>query len=192
MKLKYYMRGLGIGIILTTLILTIANPKETLTDAEIRERAKALGMEDVKEKEEQALGEILGNNKLSVTPAVSPTLEPTPELTSTPEPTTTPEPTPSPEPTPEPTLTPTPTVEIPKDNNRDGENNGELITFKVEPGMSSGKVAVMLVEIGLIKDADDFNQYIVKQGKASVIRVGTYTLPKGASYEDIVTKITSR
>ena len=46
MKLKYYLRGLGIGIIVTTLILMIAGTgqKEELTDAQIIERAKELGM----------------------------------------------------------------------------------------------------------------------------------------------------
>lgn len=45
MKLKYYLRGLGIGILITALIMGISlGGKETLTDAEIRERATQLGM----------------------------------------------------------------------------------------------------------------------------------------------------
>lgn len=46
MKLKYYLRGLGIGMIAATLILMIAfsNQKTELSDAEIIERAEALGM----------------------------------------------------------------------------------------------------------------------------------------------------
>jgi hypothetical protein len=188
MKLKYYMRGLGIGIVLTTLILTIANPKERLTDTEIKDRAKALGMVEETEEEDKTLSELLDNSKPTLKPSVAPTEAPEP--TSLPEPTLTPIPTP--EPTPEPTSEPTPTlaVEIPENENRDGENVGELVTFTVEQGMSSGKVADMLVEKGLIKDSKDFNQFIVGEGKASVIRIGTYTLPKGASYEEIVTKIT--
>jgi hypothetical protein len=188
MKLKYYMRGLGIGIVLTTLILTIANPKERLTDTEIKDRAKALGMVEETEEEDKTLSELLDNSKPTLKPSVAPTEAPEP--TSLPEPTLTPIPTP--EPTPEPTSEPTPTlaVEIPENENRDGENVGELVTFTVEQGMSSGKVADMLVEKGLIKDSKDFNQFIIGEGKASVIRIGTYTLPKGASYEEIVTKIT--
>jgi hypothetical protein len=182
MKLKYYMRGLGIGIVLTTLILIIANPKDKLTDTEIMERAKALGMVEAKDLEDKALSEVLESIKPSVTPSVAPTVAPTPEPSKAPEPTKAPTPTPK----------PTPVVELPKDDNRDGENKGELVNFSVEPGMSSGKVAAMLVEKGLIKDAEDFNQYIVKVGKASVIRVGTYTLPKGATYEEIATKITTK
>lgn len=45
MNLKYYLRGLGIGVIVTALIMGIATGgKEKLSNAEIRERAKALGM----------------------------------------------------------------------------------------------------------------------------------------------------
>ena len=47
MGLKYYLRGLGVGIVVTALIMGIAagvNSKEKLSDSEIRERAKELGM----------------------------------------------------------------------------------------------------------------------------------------------------
>lgn len=45
MKLKYYMRGLGIGILMTALIMGLSlNGKRELSDEEIKERAAALGM----------------------------------------------------------------------------------------------------------------------------------------------------
>ena len=46
MKLKYYLRGLGIGILVTAVIMgvTQGSRKETLSDREIRERAAALGV----------------------------------------------------------------------------------------------------------------------------------------------------
>lgn len=45
MNLKYYLRGLGLGIMVTALILAIAgNRKNSMTDAQIKERAKELGM----------------------------------------------------------------------------------------------------------------------------------------------------
>ncbi len=47
MRFKYYLRGAGIGVILTTLIFTIAFAvyKPTLSDDEIMKKAEALGME---------------------------------------------------------------------------------------------------------------------------------------------------
>ena len=47
MKLKYYLRGIGIGIIMTTIILMIAfsiHKQQLLTDDEILKRAGELGM----------------------------------------------------------------------------------------------------------------------------------------------------
>lgn len=46
MNLKHYMRGLGIGMVVTSLLLTIASggKKDNLTDAEIISRAERLGM----------------------------------------------------------------------------------------------------------------------------------------------------
>ncbi len=48
MKLKYYMRGLGIGVAVTSIILIILSGREsggkTLTNEEVIARAEALGM----------------------------------------------------------------------------------------------------------------------------------------------------
>ncbi len=48
MKLKYYLRGMGIGIILTAIVMGFAlgGRKATISDAEVIERAKTLGMVD--------------------------------------------------------------------------------------------------------------------------------------------------
>ena len=44
MKLKYYLRGLGIGIVVTAIIMSITNKPEEMTDAEVKMRALELGM----------------------------------------------------------------------------------------------------------------------------------------------------
>lgn len=46
MNLKYYLRGLGIGVIVTAVIMLILSKQNTntLTDEEIKQKAKALGM----------------------------------------------------------------------------------------------------------------------------------------------------
>ena len=64
MNLKYYLRGLGVGIVVTSLILGIGlgSRKETLSNEEIKERARELGMveesitvaEAAEQKEEEA------------------------------------------------------------------------------------------------------------------------------------------
>ncbi len=46
MKLKYYLRGLGLGILVTSVILSISfyTHKNTISDEEIIKRAKKIGM----------------------------------------------------------------------------------------------------------------------------------------------------
>lgn len=44
MKLKYYLRGLGIGIVVTAFIMSSVKETEKLTDAQIKLRALELGM----------------------------------------------------------------------------------------------------------------------------------------------------
>lgn len=80
MKLKYYLRGLGIGILVTAVIMgvTQGSRKETLSDREIRERAAALGMVEP------------GNSLADLEAAETPAATETPEATETPAATETP------------------------------------------------------------------------------------------------------
>ncbi len=44
MKLRYYLRGLGLGMLVCALVLGLANSKHKMTDAQIKSRARELGM----------------------------------------------------------------------------------------------------------------------------------------------------
>lgn len=45
MELKFYLRGLGLGIIITAVIMGVAlSKRQTMTDEQVRERARELGM----------------------------------------------------------------------------------------------------------------------------------------------------
>lgn len=49
MELKYYLRGLGLGIIVTAIIMAVVSPgSQKMTDAEVIRRAKQLGMTEEK------------------------------------------------------------------------------------------------------------------------------------------------
>ncbi|MFT4143799.1 MAG: hypothetical protein QM644_05030 [Mobilitalea sp.] len=182
MKLKYYMRGLGIGILLATLILSISNTKENLTDAEIIARAEKLGMvmedeidNNLKEviKKPSITQEPEATPDISITPAPTPAISVTPALTVTPIVTL------------EPTVTSAPSV-------TEQPEVAKLVTFEIQKGMSSNKVSKLLQEIGLIEDAKDFNEYLIDENKVSVIQVGTYELPENCTYDDIVNAITKK
>ncbi|MBQ8315603.1 MAG: hypothetical protein IJX95_07680 [Lachnospiraceae bacterium] len=103
MKRKYYMRGLGVGILVTAILCAIAFPKkaEPMTDAEVIARAKELGYEkSAGGVTADDINKIKENEKTTGTPGASGTPEGTPSVTEEPE--GTPGPTSSPVPTPEP------------------------------------------------------------------------------------------
>ena len=109
MKRKYYLRGLGLGILITALVFIFIGPKE-LSDEEIIKRAEKLGY--VKE-ESSSLGikELL--NKETPVPTDSPVSGKNSGEEATPIPTPTESPEISPSPIMEPTIILTPT-EVPQ------------------------------------------------------------------------------
>lgn len=212
MKLKYYLRGLGIGIILTTLIITIGGGRNKLSDSEIITRAMELGMV-MKEDPKGNLDEVMETPEDTAenepkqqedtkdtenTPSIDQEQDQvdTEDKEQTPE--TEPTKAPSAEPTEAPAI-PTPSP-VPAENTEDPDNtvpseDGNVqiidkITFMVEKGMSSGKVAAMLQSIGLIESAEEFNNFIIQEGKAGAIMIGKYTVNRNASFEEILNTIT--
>lgn len=219
MKRKYYMRGLGIGVIITAILFTVAFPKNkpAMTDEEIIAKAKELGYvkktegvtpEDIdKIKEQEGIGTTPGGAQDSTTtpgPTTSPVPTPdaptppeepdkpdAPEMptnvptrevlpdTPTPKPTVTPEPTPTLEPTKAPTKKPTATVAPTK-----APATG-VITVKVERGMTATKVARLLEAAGAIDSATEFASYLRENNLADEINIGTFSVPAGATYEEI-------
>ncbi len=115
MNLKYYLRGLGIGIIVTALILgfSVGGKDKTLSNEEIKEKAKALGMteenmvladlvsdDSTGEEEPEGNEEAVSSPSNIAVPASSPadtdepeseSVSPTPEQTGEPEETKLPE-----------------------------------------------------------------------------------------------------
>ncbi len=110
-KKKYYMRGLGFGILISTVILMLVHADDRMTDEKAIKRAKELGYvlaEEVKATPSQTINMEEIKAKLTDTPAPTPvpTKETVPE--NTPEPTMTPIPTPIPSPTQVSSITSTP------------------------------------------------------------------------------------
>ena len=108
--LKYYLRALGIGIIVTALLMGYSQKGQAqMTDEEIRERAAQLGM-----REQQGVLSELATASPEVSPAADPTVSPTYWSTaaSTGSPTSQPAAEPAASPTPRPaaesTASPTP------------------------------------------------------------------------------------
>lgn len=190
MKLKYYLRGLGIGIIVTTIILVIALERkpETLTDAQIKARAAELGMVEgglLKEKDKKTVtegaiepstgeGVTVGQEKTN-SPTVSAT-EPTTEKPSTTKPTTTKAPT-------------TKATQAPVPEERE---DGTYVTIEIGASDWSNHVASKLQAAGLVESAADFDQFLIRNGYESIIASGTHKFKVGSSYSELAKELTNR
>lgn len=172
MKIKYFLRGLGIGIVLTALVLCITYRSGEKNEKSVVEQAKELGMvfPEGTSTPEEILPEVTDE------PVSGEAVEPE-EVTNTPKPTDTPKPTGKPTKTPKPTATPK-------------KEDVKYITFTVREGLLSSSVAREMKEAGVIKDADAFDEFIEENGYGRLIRSGKYKIPVGASYETIAKIIT--
>lgn len=181
MKLRYFLRGLGIGVLVTAMVLMISHQsqgrQQSLTDEQIIEKAEALGMIVPEETESPAADE-------SMEPSPSPQITGTPE----PSPDVTPEPSVSPSPDTSPSATPTPTPKPPKKTPEVEET--VYVSVSIEKGMWSEQVSRALEDAGLVESAGKFNKYLTDNDYASYISVGTYRIEKGATYQEIARIIT--
>ena len=216
MNLKYYLRGLGLGIIVTALILGIHYSrvsKPTMTDAEIKKRAEALGMvesgsltqmaeqsqKDDAIKSAEELLESLEAEELStaddqvetdVDEPVEESLEVEEESAETTE----------------------DIVDIVDDESLQQQDTdvtddtieqdtqpvmqvtdvSSSITLNIASGDSSYTVAKKLVDLGLVDDASDYDTYLCNGGYDRYIKAGTYEIPVDSSNETIAHMITGK
>ncbi len=203
MKLKYYLRGLAVGVILTTVILSIANAdNKPMTDAQVRQRALELGMIESDSLKLTDVGESIGMSEpesaqVSSEPSTESTQvssEPSTESTQT-----------TSEPSTESTQTTSEsesstemssTQEMSSDVKVDsstGENSavveGEAVSFTIKSGDSSYSVSKALAAAGLVEDAVEFDNYLCNYGYSRKIRAGTYEIVPDMTYEEIAKKI---
>lgn len=208
MKFKYFLRGLGTGIVFTSVICLIAfqsSDSKNISDKEVIERAKALGMVEKEESVEEVFGtqsllsekeDVVKNTTEKTTAEKSSTeqidkeknnnnqvkQEKTVENKITEkkvEDKTTEK---------ESTTEESKTTENSNEKEADVKQN-KTVTITIKGGSTSFPVCQKLQELGVIKDATDFDNYLIKHGYANRIRVGTHTLTIGMSYEEIAIAI---
>ena len=187
MKLKYYLRGLGIGILVTAVIMgvTQGSRKETLSDREIRERAAALGMVEP--------GNSLADLEAAETPVATeipeaietPAATKTPEAAETPAATKTPEAAETSAATEALAATETPEVTARPTQRPAEEEEGSSYTFEIQAGDSSYQVAYRLQQAGLVADARDFDNYLCSKEYDRKLKTGSYEIPETATEEEI-------
>ncbi len=176
MKLKYYMRGIGIGVIFATLLLTISfyfgstgiSSKE-MTDEEIIEKATELGMvmpeDDSEEQENQE--EATEESEDANSEAQSTEEEIAEESTEESE------------------VENEPVVES-------SETTVKYIPFTVNSGESSDTVAANLYSAGLVDSASEFNDYMNTLGVDNRIQSGTFYVRSDSTYDDIIVLLVNK
>ena len=232
MKLKYYMRGLGIGIIVTTIILSLGSKKKALSDTEIISQARELGMvmkdeetddnlklvlEKSLEKEDAIIAEdetdgitgqeetedITNQDNTGAWTGTGDEDNEGQEYDLDDEDTDYEENIVQESDLDEENVTDVENIEDTSNTTEDASDQGtagqvtsepdtdidNTITFTIVEGMSSGQVSELLKQKGLIEDVVDFDNYIKENGKSTIIRFGTFVLPRDASYSDILTAI---
>ena len=215
MKLKYYLRGLGIGMAVTALILGISfsgrqgQEAQTLTDEQIRERASELGMVDSSELTLAALqnsaqpqttmepevteeSETMTEPEATAEPetATEPKATAEPEMTTKPEATAEPEMTTKPETTAEPEMTTKP--EATKEPELITAPEQSQTTITIKKGSDSGSVSRVLYEAGLVENVKAFDNYLCNNGYSRSINPGIYEIAPGTSEEEIAKIITGK
>lgn len=184
MKLKYYLRGLGIGILVTTVILSLAGVgRKNMTDEEVVKRAKELGMV-----ESTLLSDLPDQTKTDEVRPTEPEISLQPETSEPEESASTPETPVAPEETP---VAPEETPVSPEDGNPDTPA-GETVTLVIGRGESSTTVSKNLKKAGIVEDAAAFDRFLCNNGYDKKIITGTYEIPYGASEEEIAKIITRK
>lgn len=208
-KMRYQMRGLGIGIVVTALLMGVATKdKLPLTDAEIKAKAYELGMV---ESDSLRLTDIKGGTPNPHAPkgTVPPQETKAPEETGAPEKIAEPKETGAPEGTlletmlpeepefPEKTAAPTikptavPTIEPAAAPTIEPTTApGQAVAIVINRGADSYSVSRQLAEAGLVSDMGEFDRYLCNNGYAGRICVGTFWITPGSSEEQIAKIVT--
>ena len=212
MKLKYYLRGLGIGMIVTALILGISfsnrqdQTSQIMTDDQIRERAAELGMVDSSELTLAALQNSAkqpteGTAEENTQTQEQNNIEAEPETTvpaetqATVEPETTQEPETTAEPEPEKTAEPEKTVgpeTTAEPEVTEAPQRTQTASITIQRGDDSGSASRRLYEAGLVENAKAFDNYLCNNGYSRSINPGTYEIAPGTSEEEIAKIITGK
>lgn len=188
MKLKYYMRGLGIGIAVTALLMGVAfsGHKETMTDEEIRQRALEMGMvddesgvlaKDLKMDEDEAA---LEENDLEEPEEIR---EPQVSDNRVKEETG-----PAQEEEPANAAEEANVAEEPTNP----ETVEEMVIITVNSGDGSRTVSNKLKQAGLIENADTYDSFLCQHGYDKRLASGAHEIPAGASDEEIANILMQR
>lgn len=217
MKLRYYLRGLGIGIVVTALLMgfTKGAAKETLSDDEIIAKAEALGMvqssvlaNDLDRGEQDdatvsyntaqegsdiaALPDSVGADQTGAAAGTADTAgsDKTADIVDSDMITDTADNSTKSTDTTDKVTDATDTGDT--DKTADTTGAAANITVTINSGDGSDTVARRLAELGVITDAGDFDRYLCQNGYDKKLATGNHEIDAGASYQEIAETLIKR
>lgn len=197
MKIRYYLRGLGLGILFTTVFFLIGgSSKQTMSDEAIKERAKELGMientvlADIGNTMDESVEEsIVISETVSTEVNTDIEVESTSEMdTETVAEETSPETEESVEETSmEEELSEVETESSSEEEilSEEEEETGQIISIVVNKGEGSDTVSRRLYEAGLVDDPYEYDRYLMQNKYDRKIGAGEHLIPTGSSWEEI-------
>ena len=215
MKSKYFVRGFGVGVLVTSLVyagvsMVRMNNQKSSPDGSAGKGA-VVSEVPLDRDEEESTKAPEGSAAPGVTKA--PESSAAPGVTTAPESSAAPNATKAPESSAAPNATTAPEGGLPAEDgtarasaspsaveqNRPAGGDSvktpqpeQQITVEIPAGSDSYQVAEKLEEKNLIDDADKFNEYLIGRGYEERLSAGTFQLKKGDTYEQIAQKITDR
>ena len=201
MRLKYYLRGLGIGIVVTAVIMGVSaeRQKPVMTDEQIIARAKELGMVE----QEGILAEIAGESVAAVDQTEDAKAEaPKQEEAKAEAPKQEEEKAEAPEQEEAKAEAPEQEeekAEMPKTETADQETakpetvqKTSSVVVSIYPGEGSYTVSRKLAALGLVESADIYDKFLCQNGYDKKLCTGNYTITEGATADEIARILTKR
>lgn len=206
MKIKYYLRGIGVGLLLGVIIMYAAmvtfgyekksddedtktvvenDVNKGKTEAQTTEKATEkvtteVKTEKVTTEKTDTTAEV--TTEATTEPTTAATTEVTTETTTEATTETTTEVT---------TETTEATSEKTEEPTTEKPSQDDTVTIVIESGMISTDVAEMLQDAGIIDDYKDFDRWLDATGYSTIIRVGEFIFHKGMTYEEIAEVLTT-
>lgn len=192
MRLKYYLRGLGLGIIFAVIIMMIGfhDNKQSMSDTEIIEKAKTLGMVEAK----NISGTVADEYNSEKTDSSATNSDASSQKTETEQDSqmqdsqTAQEDTQQEDTQQEDTQ---PAADA-KQETVEPQDAVTTYTISVTSQDTCRTIAEKLKALNLVDDAEQFRIYMGQKGADHFIADGEHVIPQGASYDDIITILTQK
>lgn len=202
MRLKYQLRGLGIGIIITAALLmgfsddekASAKTEDAVVMASTEEATEAVTTAEMVVETEETVPIILREENTESTESVASeeesTVDAETEMISVPEITT------------EEEMAEVETTQIQveqaevesmQETERSASaGNTDVVEIRIVKGDDSGTVARKLQVAGLVENASEYDAYLMQHGYDKKISVGTVEIAKGSTWLEIAEKISGK